>query len=54
MVLKNNSDAFRMWQKPSAKAIYNIYIFNYTNIDDYTNGYVDKLNLNELGPYAYE
>ncbi|CAH1165858.1 unnamed protein product [Phyllotreta striolata] len=54
LALKNGSDAFAWWQKPPAKALYKLHIFNYTNIEDYADGFVDKFDVKELGPYTYE
>ncbi|XP_057656354.1 scavenger receptor class B member 1-like [Diorhabda carinulata] len=54
VVLKNNSKAFDMWKKPPVRLRYNVYLFNYTNVDDYRDGIVEKLHLEEIGPYVYE
>ncbi|CAG9831379.1 unnamed protein product [Diabrotica balteata] len=54
MALSNNTDTFIMWQKPSVHVIYNVYIFNYTNVEDFRDGYAEKLHVEEVGPYAYE
>lgn len=52
--LRNNSDAFYFWQRPSVSLIYEIYVFNYTNVDDFEAGRASKLRVQELGPYVYK
>ncbi|KAG5877695.1 hypothetical protein JTB14_018168 [Gonioctena quinquepunctata] len=53
-VMTNNSDSFKMWKNPTPKALYSIYIFNYTNVNEYQDGVERKLNVQEVGPYTYE
>ncbi|CAH0548831.1 unnamed protein product [Brassicogethes aeneus] len=54
LIIANNTDTFSLWEKPPVPAIIKLYIFNYTNVDDYENRFVDKLNVEEVGPYVYE
>ncbi|XP_050506428.1 scavenger receptor class B member 1-like isoform X2 [Diabrotica virgifera virgifera] len=54
MVLSNNTHMFNIWKKPPVDVIYNVYIFNYTNVEDFRDGLAEKLHLEEVGPYAYE
>lgn len=53
-VLRNNSNAYNMWRKPPVRLSYNVYLFNYTNVEDFRDGIAEKLHLEELGPYVYE
>nr|CAI5846185.1 unnamed protein product [Callosobruchus analis] len=54
MVISNKSNGFAMWKKPTPKPLYQIYLFNYTNVEDFMIGLDKKLNVEELGPYVYE
>jgi len=53
LVYAKNSTAAKWWKTPPLSPQLRVYIFNYTNYDDYINGYADKLILKELGPYIY-
>ncbi|KAJ8982563.1 hypothetical protein NQ317_005034 [Molorchus minor] len=53
-IISNTSKHFDMWKKPSPKPTVKIYIFNYTNLEDYENRLANKLHVQEVGPYAYE
>ena len=33
---------------------FRVYLFNLTNIDEWMNGSVEKLHVEELGPYVYQ
>lgn len=54
LIIKEESVSFEMWKKPPPKALVKVYIFNYTNVDEYEEGTADKLHLEEKGPYVYE
>ncbi|KAK5638451.1 hypothetical protein RI129_012746 [Pyrocoelia pectoralis] len=54
MVLINNSLSYQLWKGPVIKTFVRVYVFNYTNVDDYENGDDEKLHVNEIGPYVYE
>jgi len=51
--LRNGTRTFDMWERPPYKLKYNIYIFNYTNVDEFEAGVANKLRVQELGPYKY-
>ncbi|XP_011865453.1 PREDICTED: scavenger receptor class B member 1-like [Vollenhovia emeryi] len=53
MELRNGSRTFDWWQRPPFELKYRIYIFNYTNVDDFEAGVASKLRVQELGPYVY-
>lgn len=53
MILKNNSDFLEWWLRPPVDPIIKVYVFNYTNIDEYLNGSDAKIKVQEVGPYAY-
>nr|XP_023017900.1 scavenger receptor class B member 1-like [Leptinotarsa decemlineata] len=54
LVLTNNEDSFKMWKNPTPKVTYKLYIFNYTNVQDYKDGLAEKLHVDDVGPYTYE
>lgn len=41
------------WLKPPIDPIVKVYIFNYTNIDRFLSGADSKIQVKEIGPYAY-
>lgn len=53
MVISEDSPVYDLWKAPPAKAYVNIFIFNYTNVDDFESGRAKKLHVEELGPYVY-
>lgn len=40
--------------KPPFAPTINVYVFNYTNIEEYVAGIDDKIKVNEVGPYVYK
>ncbi|KAJ8956236.1 hypothetical protein NQ318_014967 [Aromia moschata] len=54
LAISNESQHFHMWEKPTPKTLYSIYVFNYTNIKDFERRMDDKLRVKEVGPYVYE
>lgn len=54
MVLRNNSDALKLFRKPLTPSLVKVHIFNYTNFKDFVDGYDEKLKVKEVGPYVYE
>jgi scavenger receptor class B, member 1 len=42
------------WVDSPIQPLLKIYIFNYTNIDDYLNGVDKKIKIEEVGPYVYK
>lgn len=53
MELRNGTRSFDWWQQPPLKMKYKLYIFNYTNVDEFESGEASKLRVQELGPYIY-
>lgn len=53
MELRNGSRTFEWWQQPPTRMRVNIYIFNYTNVDEFEAGVASKLRVQQLGPYTY-
>ncbi|KAL0129141.1 hypothetical protein PUN28_004081 [Cardiocondyla obscurior] len=53
MELRNGTNTFDLWQRPVTRMKYKIYIFNYTNVDEFEAGTASKLRVQELGPYVY-
>ncbi|KYN10729.1 PREDICTED: scavenger receptor class B member 1-like [Trachymyrmex cornetzi] len=54
MELRNGTLIFDWWQRPPLKIKYNVYIFNYTNVDEFEANEASKLRVQELGPYKYQ
>lgn len=54
LIIANNTRAFEMWKGPFVKPLIKVYIFNYTNVDEYERGRADKLHVKEVGPFVYE
>ncbi|KYN44674.1 Scavenger receptor class B member 1 [Trachymyrmex septentrionalis] len=52
--LRNGTLIFDWWERPPLKMKYNIYIFNYTNVDEFEANEASKLRVQELGPYVYQ
>ncbi|XP_023318382.1 lysosome membrane protein 2-like isoform X1 [Trichogramma pretiosum] len=52
--LRNGSLTFLWWKTPLVKALYRIYIFNYTNIQSSEINFEDKLKVQEVGPFIYK
>lgn len=51
--LRNGTVSFAWWQRPVVRAVYRIYIFNYTNINEFKTGKDEKLRVSEIGPIIY-
>lgn len=51
--IKNGTDNFLMWQRPTVRVLYKIHLFNYTNVEDFENGRAEKLKVEDVGPYIY-
>lgn len=54
MELRNGTRTFEWWQRPPTRMQYDIYIFNYTNVDEFEAGTASKLRVEQLGPYTYD
>ncbi|XP_017882564.1 scavenger receptor class B member 1-like [Ceratina calcarata] len=53
LVIRNGTASFLFWQRPPVSLLGKIYIFNYTNVEEFQNGNADKLKVEEVGPYIY-
>lgn len=53
MVLSEYQPTYEMWRKPPVQPPVKIYIFNFTNVEDFEMGRAQKLHVQELGPYVY-
>lgn len=42
------------WIDSPIQPLIKVYIFNYTNIDDYMSGRDKKIKVQEVGPYVYK
>ncbi|XP_043475556.1 scavenger receptor class B member 1-like [Leptopilina heterotoma] len=51
--IKNGTNNFAMWQRPSVRVVYKIHLFNYTNVEDFENDRAEKLRVEDIGPYIY-
>lgn len=54
MELVNGSESYNSFTKPGVSPYVKVYIFNYTNVDDFERGRAEKLNVQEIGPYVFE
>ncbi|KAF2880151.1 hypothetical protein ILUMI_26014 [Ignelater luminosus] len=54
IVLANNTNAYNLWKGPFMRSVLKVYIFNYTNVDEYERGEAEKLHVKEVGPFVYE
>lgn len=45
---------FRMWENPTYELYSDVYIFNYTNTEEYLRGETSQLNLDEIGPFTFQ
>ncbi|XP_030388548.1 scavenger receptor class B member 1 isoform X2 [Scaptodrosophila lebanonensis] len=56
LILAEHSDTANSWLNPDPKydTLLKAHIFNYTNIDDYLAGRVDKIHVEDLGPLTYQ
>lgn len=51
--LRNGTTTFSLWQRPQVRALYKIYVFNFTNVEEFEAGIDKKLRVEELGPFIY-
>lgn len=54
LVLTPKSDLFELWKNPPVQPEMRIYLFNYTNVQEWINGSAAKLHVEQLGPYVYQ
>ncbi|KAK9506184.1 hypothetical protein O3M35_008165 [Rhynocoris fuscipes] len=53
MTIREGSSVYDAWRKPPVKPLICIFVFNYTNVEEYTKKVHSKLKLQEVGPYCY-
>jgi hypothetical protein len=53
MGLENNTLSYNLWVKPPVLPLVAIYVFNYTNAEEFEKGIHKKLVVEEVGPYVY-
>lgn len=53
MGLENNTLSYNLWVKPPILPLVSVYVFNYTNADEFEKGIDTRLQVEELGPYVY-
>ncbi|XP_045767520.1 scavenger receptor class B member 1-like [Maniola jurtina] len=44
---------YRMWNKPTYEVFSEVFVFNYTNVDQYLSGDDNQLQLEEIGPFLF-
>ena len=44
---------FHMWSDPPVNPVIRVYIYNFTNLQDYLSGEAPMPVLNEVGPFTY-
>ncbi|XP_050349575.1 lysosome membrane protein 2-like [Nymphalis io] len=45
---------YRMWQNPTYEVFSDVYIFNYTNTEEYLNGEATQFEVEEIGPFKFQ
>lgn len=53
MILDANKGTFGWWVTPPINPRFRVYIWNYTNWDEYTKDRSIKIKLKEIGPFTY-
>lgn len=51
--IENNTLSYKWWVSPPVRPYVAIYMFNYTNAEEYTTEIDSKLKVQEVGPYVY-
>ncbi|XP_033338572.2 scavenger receptor class B member 1 [Megalopta genalis] len=51
--LRNGTSAYLLWQQPPVGLLLSVYVFNYTNLDEFESGNATKLRVQEVGPFVY-
>lgn len=54
IVLRNNSEIMEWYLKPPFAPTVKVYVFNYTNIEEFMAGIDQKIRINQVGPYVYQ
>ncbi|XP_047531642.1 scavenger receptor class B member 1-like [Vanessa atalanta] len=45
---------YRMWQNPTYEVFSDVYIFNYTNTEEFLNGDATQFEIDEIGPFKFQ
>jgi hypothetical protein len=53
MGIENNTLPYKWWVKPPIRPFLAVYVFNYTNAEEFNKGIETKLRVKEVGPYVY-
>lgn len=53
LTIQNGSLLYDSWKEPPVRPLLCVYIFNYTNVNEFINGEHQKLKVQEVGPYCY-
>jgi hypothetical protein len=53
MGIENNTQPYKWWVNPPVRLFIAIYVFNYTNAEEYNKEIDSKLKVQEVGPYVY-
>lgn len=53
MTIREGSDVYEAWRKPPIEPLICVYVFNYTNVHEYSKGIEEKIKVEEVGPYCY-
>lgn len=52
--MKPGTLIYALWLFPPLDVYINVYIFNYTNVEEFMSGRATKLKVEEVGPYVYK
>lgn len=52
--MKNETKTMEWWKDSPIQPLIKVYIFNYTNIDDFMSGRDKKIKVQEVGPFVYK
>ncbi|XP_050430314.1 scavenger receptor class B member 1-like isoform X2 [Adelges cooleyi] len=53
LTLANGSLLYESWKEPPVRPLMCVYIFNYTNVNEFMNDEEPKLRVEQIGPYCY-
>lgn len=51
--LRDGTPTFLLWQRPPVGLLMRVYVFNYTNRDEFESGNASKLRVQQVGPFVY-
>ncbi|EDV42341.1 uncharacterized protein Dana_GF17933, isoform A [Drosophila ananassae] len=54
LTLRPGTLMYALWLFPPLDVYINVYIFNYTNVEEFMSGRATKLKVEEVGPYVYK